>query len=70
MRLELLHHILPHRPHTSPLPVYVHGYRGEQARNLYASHRQEHFLRAVGLEPTGEEEGEDEAVENVYWHSR
>jgi hypothetical protein len=57
--LELLHQILPHGPHARPLAVDVHRDRRQQTRHLDASNGDEHLLRAVGLEPAVEEEGED-----------
>jgi len=63
--LELLHQVLPHGPHARPLAVDVHRDRRQQTRHLDASNGDEHLLRAVGLEPAVEEEGEDQAVEDV-----
>jgi len=63
--LKLFHQIPPDRPHPRPLPIHVHRNRKEQNRQLYTSEREEDILGPVGLEPGVEEEGEDEAVEDI-----
>lgn len=69
LHLKLLHELLTHRPHARSLAVNVHGYRSEKARDLDAANDQKDRLWAVGFQPVGEEEGEDEAVEDV-WQER
>ena len=64
--LELLHQILPDRPHPRPLAVYIHRHRKGQRGQLDAANGEEDLFGSVRLEPFGEEEREDEAVEDVY----
>jgi len=64
--LKLLHQILPHRPHAGSFPINVHWNRREQQTELNAAQGEKHSFRAVGLKPVVEEEGEDEAVKDVY----
>jgi hypothetical protein len=63
--LKFLHQVFPHRPHPRSLAVHVHRDGEEQTAHLKTANGDENFLAAVGFEPLGEEEGEDEAVEDV-----
>ena len=63
--LELLHQILSDSPHPRPLAVDVHWDGRKQTSDLDPSNGDKDVLRAVGLKPLVEEEGEDEAVENI-----
>lgn len=63
--LKLLHQILPDGPHSRPLTIYIHGDRKKHATELNAANSQKSLFAAARLEPVGEEEGEDEAVEDV-----
>ena len=67
---EPLYHVPARGPHTRALAVYVHGDGGEQTGDLDAADGEEDVLGAGGLEPVGEEEGEDEAVEDVWRRTR
>jgi hypothetical protein len=53
--LKLFHQVFPHCPHTRTLAVDVHGYRGQHARQLYTTNRNESVFRPTGLEPMWEE---------------
>jgi hypothetical protein len=64
--LKLLHQVLPHRPHPRSLAVHVHGDGEKQTGHLDAANGDENLLAPVGFEPVGEEEGEDEAVEDIW----
>ena len=63
--LELLHQILPHSPHTRPLPIDIHRHRSQQTSDLNASNSHKDILGAIGFEPAVEEEGEDQTVEDI-----
>lgn len=63
---KLLHQILTHSPHACTLAIDVHWDGEEQTAQLNAANGEEDLLGAVGIEPAVEEEGEDEAVEDVY----
>ena len=63
--LKLLHQVLPHSPHPRSLAIDVHWDGRKQTGDLDPPNGDKDILRAVGFEPLVEEEGEDEAVENV-----
>lgn len=63
--LELLHQVLPNRPHPCPLPVYVHRNRAEQTEDLYAPDDHERVFAPFGVQPFVEEQAKDQSVEDV-----
>jgi hypothetical protein len=63
--LELLHEVLPDRPHARTLAVNVHGNRKQHATELYTADSDESILGTAGRKPVGEEQRENESVKNV-----
>lgn len=59
MLSELLHQVLPHRPHAGSLAVNVHGDGEEEEGELDAAEGEKHRLGPIGVEPFVEEKGED-----------
>ena len=64
-RLELLHKVLPDRPHSCTLAENVHGYRAEKQDELNDADPYEHRSRAVLRQPTRHKQTEDQPVENI-----
>lgn len=65
-RSELFHHVLPHSHHPSSFAKDIHRNGREQTTDVYAAQGDENIFAAVGFQPVGEEEGENEAVEDIY----
>lgn len=63
--LELLHQILAHGPHASPLPVNIHGNREETQDELDDAEPDVHGPWTVVGHPVGDEQAEYKAVKDV-----
>jgi hypothetical protein len=52
---ELLHQVLPDRPHPRSFAIDIHGYREEHASELNAANSKKRLLRTASFQPVGKE---------------